>query len=138
MAGIRSYNLGGADIHNPIEARRPASRPWQLGAGNLQIVSFGTGSFDHKVTASGTMAWDANALQGMVTDGQELALTMLQWMSEPKKAWPVDRVIGDPSRDLLGRNEGLPQALLSFHRYDVLLEDKWLLEHHPAHASWHL
>jgi len=129
LAGISGYNLGVADIHNPDPALREAPRAWALGADKLLIVSVGTGAYEYRVKESGAAAWDAiNALQGMVSDGQELALTLLQWMSAPPLRWSVDRVIGDLSRDCLGRNEGLTQPLLSFQRYDVPLERQWLGE----------
>ncbi len=130
MAGISGYNLGGADLKN---GEKP--RPWALGAEKLMIVSVGTGTYDFQVTESGAASYDAvNALQGMVSDGQELALTMLQWMSTPAGAaptthWPIDRVLGDLSSDLLGSGDGLKQPLLTFRRYDVRLERDWLLEH---------
>ena len=62
----------------------------------------------------------------MISDGQQLALTLLQWMSMPRKSWHVDRVLGDLNHDLLGDGAGLKQPLLSFQRYDVRLENAWL------------
>ena len=62
----------------------------------------------------------------MISDGQQLALTLLQWMSMPRKGWYIDRVLGDLSHDLLGDGAGLKQPLLSFQRYDIRLENAWL------------
>jgi hypothetical protein len=62
----------------------------------------------------------------MISDGQQLALTMLQWMSVPRRGWHIDRAIGDLSHDLLGDGAGLTQPLLSFQRYDIRIENTWL------------
>lgn len=127
MAGISGYNLGGGAL-----APRSARRPWPLGADRLLIVSVGTGTYDYKVEKTGAAVIDAvNALQSMVGDGQELGLTLLQWMSDngPEPAWHIDRVLGDLSDDLLGRGMGFNKPLLSFRRYDVRLEHDWLAEH---------
>ncbi|MEO1207494.1 MAG: patatin-like phospholipase family protein [Pseudomonadota bacterium] len=115
MAGIRGYNLN-----------------WPLGASNLSLVSIGTGSFAHTVkTKHGFGLGPINALQGMVTDGQDLALTLLQWMSdtEQTKTWHIDRAMGRLEGDVLGQDCGLEEPLLSFRRYDVRLEDDWLMDH---------
>lgn len=123
MAGIRGYNLGGG----PIEPRGER-RAWPLGDDKLFIVSVGTGTYRHSIKRSSVMVLDAiNALQGMISDGQELGLTLLQWMSIPRRNWHIDRVVGDLSNDLLGDGAGLERPLLSFHRYDVRLDRDWLL-----------
>jgi predicted acylesterase/phospholipase RssA len=122
MAGISGYNLGGG----PLEPRGER-QPWKLGADNLLIVSVGTGSFDFKVAKNPIAALHAiDALRGMIADGQDLGLTLLQWMSVPHMSWRIDRVIGDLSNDLLGDGVGLTQPLLSFQRYDVRLDVDWL------------
>ena len=127
MAGLSGYNLGGGPVNPPGERR-----PWKLGENNLLIVSVGTGTCDAKAERSKMAALDAvYALQGMISDGQELALTLLQWMSVPRRNWHINRAIGDLRHDLLGDQMGIQQALLSFVRYDVRLEDGWLDD--PAH-----
>jgi len=125
MAGISGYNFGGGAL-DP----RGNRKAWQLGDDNLLIISVGTGSHDHrakrfKMAAAVDAAY---ALEGMISDGQQLALTMLQWMSVPSRNWHIDRVCGDLCNDLLGDGAGLKKPLLTFHRYDLALDNKWLLE----------
>lgn len=122
MAGISGYNLGGGELEP-----RGNRKAWKLGVDNLLLVSVGTGSFDQAAEASRLVPLEAaHALAGMISDGQQLALTLLQWMSMPRKGWHVDRVLGDLSHDLLGDGAGLKQPLLSFQRYDIRLENTWL------------
>ena len=123
MAGISGYNLGGGELEP-----RGNRRAWKLGADNLLIVSVGTGSYDHRANRSRLSAGldAAYALEGMISDGQQLALTLLQWMSIPRKAWHIDRVLSDLNHDLLGDGAGLTKPLLTFQRYDVRMENAWL------------
>ena len=121
MAGVSGYNFGGAR-----EGAEDYPKAWPLGADNLLITSVGTGSFDHIVTNIDNAVDAATAVQGMVNDGQELAMTLLQWLSSPRRAWTVDRMYGDMSGDNLGEVFGQPDGLISFHRYDVKLDKKWL------------
>jgi predicted acylesterase/phospholipase RssA len=123
MAGITGYNLGGGELEP-----RGHRKAWKLGADNLLLVSVGTGTFDHRASrSSASAALDAAyALEGMISDGQQLGLTLLQWMSMPRRNWHIDRVCGDLCHDLLGDGAGLQQPLLSFHRYDLKLENEWL------------
>ncbi len=122
MAGQSGYNLGGGSLQ-PLGEREP----WQLGEDNLLIISIGTGSFRHRVHGASAATFEAiDALQGLIADGQQLGLTMLQWMSAPKRAWRIDSAAGDLSRDLLGDKLGLKKPLLSFQRYDIKIESDWL------------
>jgi uncharacterized protein len=117
MAGIKGYNLGGADL------KVGPGKAWPLGADNLLLISVGTGSFATKVLPGRIPHWDAaQALQGMIADGSDLGLTLLQWMSQSRAPWVVDRVARDLAGDAL-HVEGAPAApLLSFQRYDMKLE----------------
>ncbi len=110
LAGVKGYNLN-----------------WPLGADNLLLISVGTGSFAHTVDQSGSSAYDAvEALKGLVTDGQDLALKVLQWMSEPRMSWQIDSAVQGLEADCLGREQGLARPLLAFQRYDIRLERDWL------------
>lgn len=122
MAGIDGYNLGGAEL----EKQEPP-RSWPLGAEKLLIVSVGTGNYPETVKPSRSAGIDAvNALKGMVNDGQQLALTMLQWLSDGEDCHHIDRVIGDLRGQHISRCMGGKEAFLSFQRYDVELTSKWL------------
>lgn len=124
MAGMSGYNFGGGSLEGLGERRA-----WKLGESNLLIVSVGTGSYDVRVEENSIALWEAaEALQGMIADGQELGLALLQWMSHPHRSWHIDRVVGDLSHDLLGDGAGLKQPLLSFQRYDVRLDRDWLAD----------
>lgn len=124
MAGITGHNFGGGKLQ-PLGERKA----WKLGSDNLLLLSVGTGTCDHCAERSSVAAIDAAyALEGMIADGQQLALTMLQWMSMPDRNWNIDRSFGDLRHDLLGDGAGLRQPLLSFNRYDLVLENDWLRE----------
>lgn len=68
------------------------------------------------------------ALLGLISDAQNLSLTLMQWFSAPDRPWPINSEIGVMVGDLLSPSEedGGPRPLLSFVRYDVRLEKKWL------------
>lgn len=120
LAGLKGYNLGGPDYNdNP--------RAWRLGANNLQIISVGAGSYAHAYGPRRVCAQEGiDALFGVISDTQELALTLLQWFSRPRLAWEVDSEIGNLNDDILGLTNGFNQPLLDFQRYDVRLENKYL------------
>jgi uncharacterized protein len=117
MAGIKGYNLGGGDL-----ATGPG-KAWPLGADNLLIISVGTGSFASKVAPGRIPHWDAaQSMLGMIGDGSDLGLTLLQWMSNSRAPWVIDRAVRDLAFDAL-HVDGAPAApLLSFQRYDLKLE----------------
>jgi len=123
MAGLSGFNFGGGEPEP-----RGNRKPWKLGADNLLLISVGTGTHDHKASRSTVSAAldAAYALEGMISDGQQLVLTMLQWMSMPTRNWHIDRMCGDLCHDLLGDGAGLRQPLLTFERYDLVLENQWL------------
>jgi len=99
---------------------------WPLGSEQLMIVSIGAGQYRRGLapgqkppkTAGGLAA---HGLMQSLSTSQMQTLTLLQWMSEPALAWPINSEIGDLSNDTLG---GKP--LFGFQRYDMLLEAPWL------------
>ncbi len=123
LAGIKGYNLGGGDLAT-------GGKSWPLGAHNLLMISVGTGTFGAKVTPGSIAAWDAiQSLQGMIGDGTDLGLTMLQWMSRSRLPWAIDRAVRDLQHDMLHADGSPAVPLLSFQRYDICLEKDDLNPH---------
>ncbi|MEQ1713025.1 MAG: patatin-like phospholipase family protein, partial [Hyphomicrobium sp.] len=95
---------------------------WPAGEDKLLMISIGTGTHPTEVKKSALLANEASdALLGMIGDGQQLALAIMQWLSTPRDPWEIDREIGPQSDDLL-----TDRAMLSFQRYDMPLERRWL------------
>lgn len=124
LAGIKGYGFN-----------------WPFGPDQLKIVSVGTGSFRNRYKPSFvhrniSALFAANALAGLINDSETLTLTLLQWLSEPRRAWPINSEIGSMDGELLGGSTGADaKAFLSFIRYDTPLEEKWLQEHCPEVLS---
>ena len=72
----------------------------------------------------------AKALLGLIGDAQNLSLTLMQWYSAPSRPWKINSEIGAMEGELLRPSEedGEPQPLLSYVRYNVTLEEQWLEE----------
>lgn len=112
---------------------------WDLGAGNLLLVSVGTGSYRMALNPG---FWARNfsaglaveSLRGLVADADTLSLTLLQWLSAPKRRWEINSEIGTLEGELLGLVDaaGGARPMLSFVRYDVRLEKQWLRENCAA------
>lgn len=95
---------------------------WPAGEDKLLMISIGTGTHATEVKRSRLLANEASdALLGMIGDGQQLALAIMQWLSTPRDPWEIDREIGPQSEDLLS-----DRAMLSFQRYDMPLDRRWL------------
>ncbi len=97
---------------------------WPLDAGNLLLVSIGTGRKPVRIvpgprTPAVQMA--VQSLLSIMNDCDWLNQTILQWLSQSPTAWEIDAEIGDLRGDLLG---GQPQV--SYLRYNVLLDPDWL------------
>ncbi len=122
LARLRGHNLGGA----PVEALKKHTqngKTWQLGPDNLLMISVGTGSCATRVRRSFFRVYEAvGALRSMIHDGEQLAVAQMQAMSQPRLSWTIDSEIGDLAADQLF---DAPQ--LSYQRYDMPLELKWLL-----------
>jgi hypothetical protein len=103
---------------------------WPLGENNLLLVSVGTGTYRVRVANSLlnniSVLHAIDALQGVISDSQNLNLTLLQMLSKPRRRWSINLEIDDQRDDLLLRVGGVDHPLLSFARYDVKLEAKWL------------
>ncbi len=54
-------------------------------------------------------------------DWHALSQTILQWISHTPTSWVIDREIGDLSDDIVAN-----QPLLSYLKYDVILDADWL------------
>ena len=100
---------------------------WSYGADNLLLVSVGTGR--HRVRFKGnwftqlvSAFFATKSLQSVITDGQELALTWLQWMSHPRVPLNVNSEIGNLNGELLGL-PGIAEPLMTFQRYDIGIDE---------------
>lgn len=119
LAGIKGYGFN-----------------WQLGSDKLLLVSVGTGTYRMRqkpdlANRSSSAVFAANALTGLIGDGETLAMTLLQWLSDPKRRWEINSEIGQMEGELLGGSgdhDGRAAPMLSFIRFDARLEDKWLGE----------
>jgi len=118
LAGIKGYGL-----------------QWDLGADRLLMVSIGTGSYRMPLRPgfllrAFPLAFAAKAVHGMVGDSDLLSLTLLQWLSAPRRPWEINAEIGTMEGELLGPADmkANPKPLLAFVRYDTRLEPSWLSE----------
>jgi predicted acylesterase/phospholipase RssA len=93
---------------------------WKTGAGQLLLVSVGTGASDPRRTPSQIAAQGAiKALLSLMDDCAALVETMMQWMSSSPTAREIDSEIGDLRDDQVA---GAP--LLSYLRYNVKLSEE--------------
>ena len=106
---------------------------WSLGAGNLLLVSVGTGSYRMRLnpgfwTRRISKLFAARALQGMINDADVLTLTLLQWLSAPRRRWQINSELKDMTGELLSfpDQSGAGNPLISFVRYDARMEKDWL------------
>lgn len=111
MAALSKYNLGGPDT------------PWRVRPNALLLVSVGTGAFETPVEGWYLPFRAVSALTGMIKDSEQFGLTVLQALSEPRNAWWIDGDVGDLKESTIGGLRGL-----SFQRFDLPIETKWLEE----------
>ena len=110
---------------------------WPLGPDKLQLISVGTGIWRDLIhygfVQRKIAAWfGVVALRTMITDAQTLSLTILQWMSAPRRPWHINSEIGDMAGDVLGIGSGPCAPLIRFQRYDLSLEAAPLAPMMPA------
>lgn len=123
LASMKAHNLGGAPVA-ALKDNRANGRAWELGEEKLQIISIGTGTYAIAVESAWYRArvFEAvGALTSMIHDSEQMAVALLQLMSRPRMSWTIDGEVGDLAAELIG-----PDPALSFQRYDMPLEAKWL------------
>jgi len=121
LASLKAHNLGGTPVA-ALKADRANGRAWPLGPDKLLLISIGTGSHGLEVRPQTFRVFEAvAALRSMIHDSEQLALAQLQALSQPRLSWTIDSEIGDLSVEQIAGN-----PLLSFQRYDMPLEARWL------------
>ena len=122
---------------------------WVVSPKDLLIISVGAGTHRVPVDRSekvftGIRAWltrridskladdieeaafAANALQGMIADGSQFALKVMQALSHPRFSWWLNSEIGSLDGEILfriaGGDQNVAQELFKFQRYDLALE----------------
>jgi hypothetical protein len=99
---------------------------WPLGPDDLTLVSIGTGSFRAKLSFTelgfaGPLKLALHSLLSMMTDTQNQALAIMQWLGECPHPWRINSEIGD-----LAHEQPPGHRWFRFMRYDILLEQDWL------------
>ena len=107
---------------------------WRTGADQLLVVSVGTGKANPAPGAttgfeSLAAAQAVLALKALMDDCSDLVETVMQWLSTSPTARDIDREMGKVSPALGG------QAMLSYLRYNVLLDQAWCRKHLDAEWS---
>lgn len=110
---------------------------WPLQADSLCLLSVGTGRWGAKTPGrlrrffeSIAGAHATRSLLSMMNDASQLNETILQWMSNSPTARQIDRIVGDLVNDNLTTSDG-SGPLLTYLRYDVVLEKQWLDHYIP-------
>jgi predicted acylesterase/phospholipase RssA len=97
---------------------------WASGAENLMMTSVGTGQrrpeIDGKKFRNMMPGFRGiQALRSMIYDTQIQGIMLMQALSAPKRAWPVNSEVGDMKNIVLGQG-----SLLDYQRIDVMLDVK--------------
>ena len=100
---------------------------WSFGEQKLLLVSVGTGFRGINTPVEDVMRMPAirlaaESILSIMQDANWMTQAVLQWMASSPTAWTIDSEIEDLNADLLG---GGP-AMLSYLRYEVVLEPQWL------------
>jgi hypothetical protein len=116
LAGISSYGFD-----------------WTVNRDNLLVISIGAGWIRPKadfaqVARMSPAALAIRALHGVIWDSHIGAMAMLQWMSNPRRRWPLNSEIRGLEGASLNSAFGSGLDLLSFQRYDVAFDPAWLRE----------
>lgn len=97
---------------------------WATGARKMLLVSVGTGHRSKGERISGFyMKNTLKALISIMADCNELVETQMQWYAQSDTYTRIDREMGTLENDFIA---GKP--LLTYQRYNTLLEEKWFKE----------
>jgi hypothetical protein len=99
---------------------------WKVGVDNLMVVSVGTGSFRAtlnplEAVRLSSIGLAIRSLAAMISESQQLVLTLMTYLGQSPVPWPINSEIGD-----LGKVVAQTGNLFRFLRYDLRLEEKWL------------
>lgn len=102
---------------------------WPLGADRLLLVSVGTGGKARardaaKILRGNPVALAVDALASVMDDAAALNEALMQWFSQSPTARTIDGEVGDLRGDVFGGGK----PWLSYVRYDVELERRWLAQ----------
>jgi len=100
---------------------------WPFGADRLLLVSAGTGFRTPAEPAAEVVGMPAvrlaaESMMSIMEDANWLGQAVLQWMADSPTSWTIDPEIGDLRTDRLGGRS----ALISYMRYEVQFEPRWL------------
>ena len=109
---------------------------WPFGADRLLLVSAGTGLRPLRMPAAEVMKMPAvllaaQSMMSIMADANWLGQAVLQWMASSPTSWQIDSEVGDLRQDRIG---GGPD-LITYQRYEVALESKWLRENLDLHLD---
>jgi uncharacterized protein len=102
---------------------------WKLGVDDLMVVSVGTGSFRSTIDPRQAARLSAiglavRSLAGMISESQQLVLTLMTYLGQSPVPWPINSEIGE-----LGGLTAQTGQLFRYLRYDIKLEHAWLKAH---------
>jgi len=100
---------------------------WSFGEDQLLLVSVGTGHQNFRIDPKEVLDMPpvelaARSLLSVMADTGLLEQTMMQWISNSPTSWKIDVEMGHLQEDILGNG----QPLISYLRYDVSFDTKWM------------
>lgn len=101
---------------------------WQPGADRLLVISVGTGWRRDRRDPDAFMRQNPasqgiEALQGLINDTVKNDLMVMQALSNPKLAWPINGEVGGLEGQVIA-----PAPLFAFQRYDARLDESAVIE----------
>ena len=99
---------------------------WPVGKDNMLLLSIGTGTFRdpilrHTLKRKPAAGFAVETLIGLMSDCQIANQALLQWMGYSPAPWTINSEIGTLAEDNLAT-----QPVLTYQRYDIKLEQRWL------------